>query len=274
MSEPRLNEVARDVYVLAQPVLSVNATLIVGGHGALVVDTLSTTRQASQLRAEVRRITRLPVQIVNTHVHFDHWFGNAAVAEPDTKIWAYDSVVALMAGRTTEVAGYYREGDPDFADDLEATELRPATEPVHHKHSFDLGDRDVDLYHFGRGHTDGDLVLHVPDADALLAGDLIEQGAPPGFGDGFPLDWPDTVAALKALLTRYSTVIPGHGAVVDRAYVTMQHDDLAQLAWLIRDGHADGAPAAAVAARAPFDMSIALVAVERGYAELSGKLDR
>lgn len=274
MREPRLNEVARDVYVLAQPTLSVNSTLIVGGHSALVVDTLSTMKQAAQLKAEVRRITGLPVHILNTHVHFDHWFGNGAVADPSSKIWAYQGILPLMAAATTAVAEYYRPRDPDFAADIAAVELRPATEPIGRTHSFDLGDRDVEVYHFGRGHTDGDLVLRVTDADAILAGDLIEQGTPLGFGDGFPLDWPDTIVSLKGLLTRHSTVIPGHGAVVDRAFVTMQHDDLAQLAWLIRDGHADGAPPSAVAARAPFDLNTAMVAVERGYAELDGAFDR
>jgi hypothetical protein len=49
-----------------------------------------------------------------------------------------------------------------------------------------------------------------------------------------------------------SVVVPGHGAPVDRAFVLAQHAELTRLDWLIRDGDADGAPAEAVAARAPF----------------------
>ena len=57
--------------------------------------------------------------------------------------------------------------------------------------SIDLGDRVVELVHPGRGHTGGDLVVRVPDADVLLAGDLVEESAPPSYGpDCFPLDWP------------------------------------------------------------------------------------
>jgi hypothetical protein len=52
--------------------------------------------------------------------------------------------------------------------------------------------------------------------------------------------------------------------------VVAQHHDLARLAWLIRDGDADRAPAEAVAAAAPFGPEAALTAVRRGYAELSG----
>jgi hypothetical protein len=53
--------------------------------------------------------------------------------------------------------------------------------------------------------------------------------------------------------------------------VHRQHDKLTALAWLIRDGHADGAPAEAVAAKAPFGAAAALPAVRRGYAELAGR---
>jgi hypothetical protein len=67
-------------------------------------------------------------------------------------------------------------------------------------------------------------------------------------------------------------VVPGHGAPVDRAFVDQQHADLTALAWLIRDGYADGARPAEVAVKAPFEKEFALVAVERGYAELDGKL--
>ena len=65
--------------------------------------------------------------------------------------------------------------------------------------------------------------------------------------------------------------MPGHGAVVDAAFVRAQHAELTALEWLIRDGHADGAPAADVAAKAPFGPAVARVAVDRGYAELSGR---
>ncbi len=65
-------------------------------------------------------------------------------------------------------------------------------------------------------------------------------------------------------------MVPGHGAVVGRAFVQTQHAQLSQLDWLIRDGHADHAPPEAVATRAPFGPEASLVAVRRGYAELNG----
>jgi glyoxylase-like metal-dependent hydrolase (beta-lactamase superfamily II) len=111
--------------------------------------------------------------------------------------------------------------------------------------------------------------VHVPDADVLIAGDLVEESGPPSFGDSYPLEWPQAVAELLELATPDTVIVPGHGAVVDRDFVRRQHDDLAALAWLIRDGHADGAPVEPVARRAPFGELTALRAVRRGYLELS-----
>ena len=80
------------------------------------------------------------------------------------------------------------------------------------------------------------------------------------------------LAALDHQLSAATVVVPGHGAPVDRAFVRAQHGLLTELDWLIRDGHADGAPQRAVAARSPFGAESSLVAVHRGYAELSGRV--
>jgi glyoxylase-like metal-dependent hydrolase (beta-lactamase superfamily II) len=136
----------------------------------------------------------------------------------------------------------------------------------------DIGGRTLELCHLGRGHTEGDIVVAVDDAMVLLAGDLVEQAGPPSFGDSFPIDWPETLAALLHRTPPGTSVVPGHGTPVDLDFVHAQHDELTQLAWLIRDGHADGAPAEAVAAKAPYEPGVALTAVRRGYAELAGRL--
>jgi len=98
-------------------------------------------------------------------------------------------------------------------------------------------------------------VVLVPDADVAIVGDLVEQSGPPQFEDAYPLEWPETVAALQPLLARQPPGGAGHGKVVDAVFVRGQHEQLAALAWLIRDGDADGAPADRVAAKAPFRRS-------------------
>ena len=271
-------EIGAGVYVLRYPVLNVNVSLVVGAEVAVVVDTLSTTAQATELADAVRIVTTLPLVIVNTHHHFDHCMGNAVLAEssPGSQIWAHETTMVTLRedGAKLQRAWYeeWAQNDPELAEGIATATLRAPDRAVHTESIMDIGGRVVELRHFGRGHTEGDLVVAVPDALVLIAGDLIEQGGPPSFEDSFPLHWPETLAALRQTPWPTATVVPGHGALVDLDFVRAQHDELTELAWLIRDGDADGAAPESVAAKAPFGAAASLVAVRRGYAELSGRL--
>ena len=269
-------EIARDVYVLRQAAFDVNATVVVGGETVVVVDSLSTGPQAGELLAEVRRISRLPLALVNTHHHFDHCFGNRtlATASPGAAIWAHESVGALLRQHPDRLRREaYDEclaAHPELADDVLAVTVAPPDRLVQTAAVLDIGGRTVELRHHGRGHSEGDLVAVVPDVDTVVTGDLVEQGAPPSFDDSYPLDWPETLAAIIAGSGQSTVFVPGHGAPVDLAFVKAQHGELTDLAWLIRDGHGDGAPAGAVAAKAAFGPTQSLIAVRRGYAGLDG----
>ena len=83
-------------------------------------------------------------------------------------------------------------------------------------------EREVELRYLGRGHTDNDIVIRVDGADVLCAGDLLENGATPYFGDGYPMDWPATAEALLALTGERTVVVPGHGDHAGRAFVESQ----------------------------------------------------
>nr|MDT0659649.1 MBL fold metallo-hydrolase [Micromonospora sp. DSM 115978] len=268
-------EVGDRVYVLRHPVLDVNSTLVVGDGAALLVDSLSTAAQATGLATAVRRLTPHPLTLVNTHHHFDHCFGNAVLAgDPRRPVYAHEETVRLLRDHAAEVRQRaYDEmlpTEPALAGELRDAVLLAPDRPVRAATDLDLGGRPVLLRHLGRGHTAGDLVVVVPDADVLVAGDLVEESGPPDFAESYPLRWPATVAGLIRLGSPRTAVVPGHGAVVDLAGVRGQHDELARLARLILAGHADGVPPEKVAARAPFGFRTALVAVRRGYAELAG----
>jgi glyoxylase-like metal-dependent hydrolase (beta-lactamase superfamily II) len=270
-------EVADRVHVLRYPVLDVNVTLVVGDGAALLVDTLSTAAQAAELLDAVRVLTRDPLTVVNTHHHFDHSFGNAMLAPAAPGgIWAHRSAAIHLRER----GGWWRRRwyeewqpvDPALAAGLAEVAIRPPDQVVQSSATLDIGGRAVRLLHPGRGHTDGDLVVFVPDAEVLVAGDLVEESGPPDFSDAYPLDWPEALASLDPLLPAVTVVVPGHGRPVDAGFVHAQHAQLTELDWLIRDGHADRAPAHSVAARSPFGAERSLLAVNRGYAELSGRI--
>jgi glyoxylase-like metal-dependent hydrolase (beta-lactamase superfamily II) len=259
-------EVASRVFVLRHPVLDVNVTLIVGDASALLVDTLATAAHARALADVVAAMTAVPLAVVNTHHHFDHCLGNAAFV--DAPVYAHPEAIAEI--RTIDPTDVWREWAPTHPglDGLRTTDIRVPDRPVVHGTTLDLGGRTAVLRHPGRGHTAGDLIVHVPDVGLVVAGDLVEESGPPQFDDAYPLEWPDALAAILAL--EPGTVVPGHGAVCAPSFVRGQHAELAALAWLIRDGHADEVPADEVVRKAPYEFETAAVAVARGYAELDG----
>lgn len=95
-----------------------------------------------------------------------------------------------------------------------------------------VDDRLVTLRHLGRGHTDNDVAAYVD--DVCFAGDLIEEGAPPSFGDSYPDDWITTLDALMDDLP--PIVVPGHGDVVDVDFVRTQRDQIAAAIRNLREG--------------------------------------
>ncbi|MDO3703427.1 MBL fold metallo-hydrolase [Micromonospora sp. C28SCA-DRY-2] len=271
----RFVEVADGVHVYREPLLRVNVTLVVGDGAALLVDTLSTAGQAAELAAAARAVTPHPWTVVNTHHHFDHCFGNATLAaDPPRPVYAHPLAAEELRERPDrlrrEAYEEIRDEYPALAGELADTVLLAPTHTVHTEATLDVGGREVVLRHPGRAHTAADLLVHVPDADVLVAGDLVEQSGPPAFEESYPLQWPDAVAELLRLTTPSTVVVPGHGEPVDAEFVRAQHAQLVELAWLIRAGHTGGAPPERVAAEAPFGARPALAAARRGYAELDG----
>jgi glyoxylase-like metal-dependent hydrolase (beta-lactamase superfamily II) len=190
-----------------------NIGLVVGADGALVVDTRATTEQAEELREHIREVTDQPVKwVVNTHAHFDHVAGNSVFG--DATVYLHENAAAEenLSGTTFSVAKV-----------------------------IDLGDRRVELLRLGNAHTSGDTVVAVPDVDVFFAGDLVEESAPPSYGeDSFPLEWPDTLGRVLGLLSETAKVVPGHGAVVDAEFVRTQADDLGTVANTISGLHHAG----------------------------------
>jgi glyoxylase-like metal-dependent hydrolase (beta-lactamase superfamily II) len=250
--------------------MDLNVTLVVGDGACLVVDTRAGAAEGAELADAVRSVTAHPWVVVNTHFHFDHAFGNAQF-RPAT-IWGHRRCAEVLAGpegvemRARIARRYRRAGLEDDARAIEAVELVAPDEVFDDHATFDIGGRPVELHHLGRGHTDSDLVVRLPDADLLLAGDLVEEGAPPQFGDGFPLDWPATMDALLELVG--GPVVPGHGAVVDRGFVVGQRAELARIGTVARAGFAEGRPAEEAARDLSYFGKFAVQAVRRAYLQL------
>lgn len=255
---------------------------VVGDGEVLVVDTRSGAEQARELIADLRRLTPLPVKtVVNTHVHFDHTFGNAQFA--GAAIWGHERCASELvlhgAERRDRIAAWARGAGSEIAvlaEELAAVRIVPPEHLVDDDGAIlDVGGRLVEVHFLGRGHTDADLALAVPDAGVVIAGDLVEEGAPPSFDDSYPMEWPDVldrVAALAESVVRpghAAVVAPGHGAAVDLGFVERQAKDLHQIARIARESYEAGVPEAEAAGRIELPREAAETAIRRAWEQLA-----
>ncbi|WP_375426045.1 MBL fold metallo-hydrolase [uncultured Friedmanniella sp.] len=258
-------EVADGVYVAVAEPARVNLGLVVGSTGALLVDTGSTPDQGRQLRESVASVTDRPLRaVILTHWHHDHAFGLGAF--PDVPTLAHESVADRLVGPEALVDAAELGLGPD--------ELRLPSRGLAVAASIDLGDRRVEVAHLGAGHTEGDLLVVVPDADLLFVGDLLESAGPPWYGpDSRPHEWAATLDGVIGLMTAGTRAVPGHGQPVDREFAFEARGRVAAVSGeLIRLVDAGVAEADALAAGDwPYPSEQIAAGIAPGYAALAGR---
>lgn len=214
------------------PVWDCTAGLVVGEETALVIDAGSSLAEGARLRTQAQalaghRVTHLAL----THPHFDHVFGAAAFADPE--VYGAVGVDALFDARHAREelrADAVRNGlHARVADEAVDALVRPR----HHvsgEWTLDLGGgSQVLLANVGPGHTAHDLAVLVPGSpEVVFCGDLVEESGDPQAGpDAVPSHWPAALDRLLGLGGEDALYVPGHGAVVDAAFVRAQRDALA-----------------------------------------------
>ena len=197
--EMEIIQINDDMYVIHNEVVPGNVTVLVTDEGVLLVDDKYEANYEGIVEL-VASVTDQPVRyVVNTHHHGDHAGSNAAFQAAGAQIVASEKARENMV--ETGAAGL-----PAFTTEDHAR--------IH------LGGRMIDLFQFGRAHTDGDVVVYFPQYQVLSAGDLFTYGnATPLLidysGGGSARDWTRTLDDV--LMLGFETVVPGHGMVTDRA---------------------------------------------------------
>ena len=257
-------EVAERIWVRRYDPFDVNVTVVAGGHGVLLVDTRTSLHEAAEVRRHIAELpVTAPTAVALTHAHLDHSLG--AGAFPGVPLYASRGCRQVL----TRHGVAERERWLEWLDEQHHAHLRASPIPIpdhliEGRHRIDLGDRDVDLLLLGHGHTDHDLVVHVPDAGAVLAGDLVEVGGPPAFDDAYPFEWPATLAAIEALDAE--VVVPGHGAASSRKLLSIRRQQHAHLAALCREVVGGIRSPASALVMSPFPEATTRVALDRAAA--------
>ncbi|ANJ27293.1 MBL fold metallo-hydrolase [Agromyces aureus] len=276
---PTWTTVAEGVHQRRGGPFDLSVVVVEGADGLLVVDAGGDPVEGAEILDDVRsRFDRPVLGLVNTHAHFDHTFGNQAfrTGVPDVAIHGHALIAAHFARyEGPRLAAWRIDPSREPARAWADVELMPPTHPLDEPVDLDLGARIVRLLPQSPAHSDTDLVLFVPDARVWVLGDLVEESGPPMYGSGsYPLTWPDVLDELVAGMQDGDLVIPGHGAVVDRAFVARQSGELRVIAERLAAAHALGVPTDGVlAAHAewPFPADGLVGAVERAYLALDGR---
>jgi cyclase len=249
-----IKPVADGVYAaVAAPAYKVNsnAAIIVNEDGVVVVDSHSKPSAARVLVEQIKGITSKPVRhVINTHFHWDHWQGNEVYPGTygNVEVIATEITREAMQGRGLKRIQDQIRTVPDEIKNLRA-EIAAATTPERKAQlAFDLHqaeeylveikglkytlptltfensmrllktDREIQLLHLGRAHTEGDLFVYLPKERVVITGDAVIEWTP-FMGDGYPLDWVRTLKRLEQL--DFTQMIMGHGDVAEKEWLRM-----------------------------------------------------
>lgn len=224
-----------------------NSVFIRRDDHLVAVDSQNTSASTKKTIALVRERTSLPVRyLVNTHWHGDHVQGNSAWSEayPGVEFIAHESVPSdivsrgdpqradqLAAWREAIAAAEARTALPPGREEAPSAEERGRLEqrlPVWRERLAELetirivlptllvsdeirwagDDLPVRVMH-APGHTDGDLIVFLPEEKVLVTGDLVDDL--PFGGHGSPRQWLETLRELEAL--EFDWMVPGHGSI-------------------------------------------------------------
>lgn len=212
-----------------------NVGVIITGLGTILVDSHVFPSAAEELTRELESQGHPVRVVINTHWHIDHVHGNAAVARvagPDLEIIAHYTAARDIPDRAPIQLGFW----PDFfgrdiqglqqqlaaggagdrmalerqvevkqalAAELEHADLAGPSTTLDDRYTLEMGDRTIELYHFGRGHTAGDVIVFDPASGTAFTGDLLVGAS------RYPVE--HAVALERLLELPIRTIVPGHG---------------------------------------------------------------
>jgi cyclase len=204
-------KVRDDLYVIHNDFVPGNTTALVTNAGVLLVDDKFEIDHDS-IMAELKKITNQPVKyVINTHHHADHSGGNAKMQQMNAVVLASEHALENM---------------------LEAKQPGLPSVGVDRHARIYLGGKNVEIYHFGRSHTNGDVVVLFPAQRALAAGDMFTYGdATPELidysGGGSSKEWTSTLDSVLQL--DFDAVVPGHGTVTTKQELRKFRDSTLKL---------------------------------------------
>ena len=213
-----VNKINNDLYEIEGD--GGNVAVYITNAGVIMVDD-KYEQDYDQIMSKVKSVTDQPIRyILSTHYHADHSGGN-------TKFASGSEIISTLNAHNNIVNKVQSNAPPNMV---------PARVTFTQGTDLFLGGKHVQARYYGRGHTNGDAVIYFPDLRVVHTGDLVtvaQKGMPPTTplidypGGGSIVEWTKTLDAAMKL--DFETVIPGHGAVTNKAGLQTYRDNVAKL---------------------------------------------
>ena len=207
-----------------------NISVVIGTKGVAVIDSGGSLKVGQQLHDAIRKITQLPiVYVINTHVHPDHIFGNAAFLKDKPIFVGHEKLAEAMQLREES---YATLNEKYLGKDAEGSVVVIPTLTVKDNLELDLGNRKLKLTAYPIAHTNTDVTVIDDKTETIFTGDLL-------FIDRTPViegDIKGLIATLEKIKTykNIKQVVPGHGPQT-KEWIKAINNELRYLTVLLND---------------------------------------
>jgi len=188
-----------------------NTAVFVGTNGVVVVDT-KLPGWGQPIIDKIKELTNKPVTtIINTHTHGDHVSGNVE----------FPATVDIIVQENTKENMQKMASPPGMTAPPNVFQQNPGKgmpkRTFKDKMTLGKGPDEIDLYYFGRGHTNGDAWVVWPALRFAHAGDIFSGKNLPLLdtnNGGSGVEIGDSLAKAHAAIKNVDQVITGHSTVV------------------------------------------------------------
>ena len=206
-----------------------NISFVVGSKGVAVIDTGGSFKTGNKLRDAIKKVTDKPIlYVINTHVHPDHIFGNAAFLQDKAQFVGHEKLATAMQLRKE---AYDQLNLKYMGNDAKGSEIVKPTIQVKEPIDLDLGDRKLKVTPYPSAHTNTDISIIDGKTRTLFTGDLL-------FIERTPVlegDIKGLIAVIDTLKTYpVKQVVPGHGPFT-KDWVTALNNEQRYLNALLTD---------------------------------------